>query len=311
MLSGSTSEGGLIVTSNGSWAGSPASYAFSWERCAAAVADGPCETISGADESSYTLTSADIGSTVRATVTASNTFGTTAATTDPSPVITAAPYYNAVLASGPAGYWRLHEPGGSVAADSSGNARQGRYSETGVTYGVAGALNDADSAVSFRSGDAGFVDLGDTLDFARTATFTLEAWVRPSSLDIGQRRIVAKEGLVTQRGYALAVSPRGVGFTRTNGTGADRVFCKTRLPRSGYSHLVAAYDGATMRIYVDGRRCASTASTLPLANNRGSLRIGRGGSALPSDSFYGAVDEVAVYSFALDAAAIAEHYSAR
>jgi hypothetical protein len=74
---------------------------------------------------------------------------------------------------------------------------------------------------------------------------------------------------------------------------------------------VAAYDGATMRIYVDGIRCSATASTRPLTSNRGSLRIGRGGSALPSDFFYGAVDEVAVYRLALDAAAVAEHHRAR
>ena len=228
-LSGSTSEGGLITTSSGSWAGSQAAYAYSWERCA--VADGSCETISGANDSSYTLTSADVGRTVRAVVTASNPFGTSAARTEASLVISSAPYYNAVLASGPVGYWRLHEPAGSAATDSSSNGREGRYSATGVTYGVTGALNDDDPAVSFVSGGAGFVDLGDTLDFARTESFTLEASVQPSSLDMAQHRVVAKEGQVSYRGYSLSVSTRGVGFTRTNATGTDRAFCRKRLSK--------------------------------------------------------------------------------
>jgi len=88
-LSGATSVGGTIATSNGSWAGSPTSYGYQWQRCP--LPDGPCETISGADGQTYVLASADIGSAVRAIVRASNALGATAATTEPSPAITPAP----------------------------------------------------------------------------------------------------------------------------------------------------------------------------------------------------------------------------
>ena len=56
-------------------------------------------------------------------------------------------YTQAVLADGPAGFWRFEETSGASAADSSGNNRPGTYLN-GVTLGTAGALPGSRGTVS-------------------------------------------------------------------------------------------------------------------------------------------------------------------
>jgi|GEM_PF-1576564 len=63
-----------LSASPGSWSESPSSYAYEWQRCIGAS----CSAIAGATSPTYTLESADIGHTVRVSVTASDGGGTSA-----------------------------------------------------------------------------------------------------------------------------------------------------------------------------------------------------------------------------------------
>jgi len=77
-ISGTPREGNTLTARNGTWANSPTSYAYQWQRCAA---DGTnCSDISGATNQSYTLASADVDHAIRVAVTASNTDGQATAT---------------------------------------------------------------------------------------------------------------------------------------------------------------------------------------------------------------------------------------
>lgn len=72
-ISGLAREGEtLTVSDNGTWNGTPANYAYRWQRCGTG---GVCTDIAGATEQSYALGTTDIGATVRVTVTASNVAG--------------------------------------------------------------------------------------------------------------------------------------------------------------------------------------------------------------------------------------------
>ena len=66
-LSGDPVEGGTLTASDGAWSGTPA-IATSWRRCDAGGA--ACDAIPGAAGASYTATAADVGSRLRARVTA-------------------------------------------------------------------------------------------------------------------------------------------------------------------------------------------------------------------------------------------------
>jgi hypothetical protein len=71
VISGSPQAGQVLTTSNGTWSGWIASYSYGWSRCDDAGAN--CAAIAGASANSYTATSADVGHTLRSTVTASGT----------------------------------------------------------------------------------------------------------------------------------------------------------------------------------------------------------------------------------------------
>jgi hypothetical protein len=88
-VSGTPQVGNALNGSNGSWTGSPTSYAFQWKRCDSAGAN--CGDIGNATGSSYTPVSADAGSTVRLTVAATNAGGTTLAVSAATSTIAAAP----------------------------------------------------------------------------------------------------------------------------------------------------------------------------------------------------------------------------
>ena len=76
-VSGTTTDGQTLTTSNGTWSRNPSSYAYQWRQCDSAGSS--CTNINGATSSSYKLTSGDVSHTTRAVVTATNGGGSTAA----------------------------------------------------------------------------------------------------------------------------------------------------------------------------------------------------------------------------------------
>ena len=73
VVSGLVGQGQVLSASVGAWSGSPSSYAFQWQRCGSG--GGGCQAIGGASGSSYVLSVADVGQTVRVAVTATNGAG--------------------------------------------------------------------------------------------------------------------------------------------------------------------------------------------------------------------------------------------
>jgi PKD repeat protein len=85
-ITGPTMVGKTIKTSNGTWTGStPISFTYQWRRCDASGA--ACVDIPGANASRYLLVTADAGRTMRVTVTATNSVGSSSTTSAPSAVI--------------------------------------------------------------------------------------------------------------------------------------------------------------------------------------------------------------------------------
>ena len=105
--------------------------------------------------------------------------------------------------------------------------------------------------------------------------------------------------------YALYASGEVAG--RPNGSlsvgGGDRYLdAPATLPLNTWSHLALTYDGATMRLYVDGTQVATRAQTGAVATSNGLLRIG--GNAIWGEWFAGKLDEVRIYDRALAAAQV-------
>jgi hypothetical protein len=88
-VTGTPQAGQTLTADHGQWSGSPTSYAYQWQRCD--KNGGSCAGISGANQRLYDLHSADVGNTVRVKVTATNSSGSTAATSVPTAVIARRP----------------------------------------------------------------------------------------------------------------------------------------------------------------------------------------------------------------------------
>ena len=88
-VGGSAVEGQTLSATTGSWSGSPTSFTYQWEDCN--TSGEACANITGAGASTYKLTSADVGHTLRVVVTATNSGGPTKATSAATATVTATP----------------------------------------------------------------------------------------------------------------------------------------------------------------------------------------------------------------------------
>jgi len=70
-ITGTPVSGSVLAATTGSWTGvTIQSYSYQWQRCGTT-----CAAVPGATSPAYTLTAADVGSTFRVTVTATNKNG--------------------------------------------------------------------------------------------------------------------------------------------------------------------------------------------------------------------------------------------
>ena len=227
------------------------------------------------------------------------------------------PFYPAaIIDDAPAGFWRLGEREfASTARDASGNGLNGSYVR--VTLDQPGAImHEADSAVRFE--DTASVELGDVLDFAGRAPFTLESWLYPTAVGNNQFHMVfQKDGVDSQgrQGYTLWLNRDPANATIV--VGAERfrdgvrdvvqhAIPETRFRLKRWYHLAITYDGQALTLYLDGDRVAQVTSALSLRATSYGLRIGktRGGGGFP-----GRLDEAAVFARALGAAEVRNHFA--
>jgi hypothetical protein len=75
-ITGDTIQGSTLTTDNGSWANSPTGYTYQWQDCIGLS----CSPISGATNSTYVIQSSDLNKALSVIVTATNTLGSTPAT---------------------------------------------------------------------------------------------------------------------------------------------------------------------------------------------------------------------------------------
>jgi hypothetical protein len=72
-ISGTALVGQTLVATHGTWTGKPTSYKYSWSRCD--TAGNACVAIGSATAKIYTVVGADVGHTLRVSVTAKNSSG--------------------------------------------------------------------------------------------------------------------------------------------------------------------------------------------------------------------------------------------
>ncbi|HUC33522.1 MAG TPA: LamG-like jellyroll fold domain-containing protein, partial [Ilumatobacteraceae bacterium] len=220
-------------------------------------------------------------------------------------------YSAAVLASGPAGYWRLGDTG-AQAVDSGTNALHGSYVGS-PTRGVPGALvGDANTAVDFPALTAAVTVPDNTLLDLGDGPFSYELWF---ALD---ETLGTTDQMLINRGtnapnVALDGPTKRLMLTK-GGFGPLFMGSSVIAANSAWHHLVVTRSAAgagNTKIYLDGvaQTVTAVSPTTTYANNSEVLTFGRKNVG-PVERWGGKLDEIAVYRRVLSAGEVTSHYNA-
>jgi chitodextrinase len=186
--------------------------------------------------------------------------------------------------------YSFNEGAGTTVIDSSGQGNTGTI--TNATWTSSGKYG---SAMVFNGTNA-WVTISDAASLHLTSGMTLEAWVNPSTVSSAWRDVMYKGNDMY---YLEGTSDNG---TRTGGGGTfgsiDAViYGNAALTVNTWAHLALTYDGANLRLYVNGTQVSSQAQTGNIATSTNPLQIG--GDNIYGQYFAGTIDEIRVYNTAL------------
>jgi hypothetical protein len=207
-------------------------------------------------------------------------------------------------------FWHLDESAGTAALDSSGNANHGTINGAGHVAGRFGKALQFDGI-----DDKVLIDRSPTLE---PAAVTVEGWVRSPASPGAFRHIVSQGAYLCEvASYGLTTgSSGGLAFYVSNGSD-DQLAISPTAPASvwdgAWHHVAGTYDGATVRLYVDGAQVGSgTSTTIPIGYglpNPDGLLGSFGGTCNPELSYGGSLDEPRIWRRALSAQEIAASFA--
>lgn len=189
---------------------------------------------------------------------------------------------------------------GALTTDSSGNSRtltNTDVTETTGVYGGGGAFNGTSSKLQLPTPS----------DLGSITGLTYSVWINAFNKDYG-----ANDGkIIDIRGathYAILTATSTKFQFIINSGSATTI--ETNEITGAWTHLVGTYDGATMRLFVNGSQVASSAKTGTLTINATGM-IGQEHNNGAARYFQGSMDDVAIFSSALSADQIKELYEGR
>lgn len=276
---GTPQVGVLLAVKPGLWA--PArhiAYRYRWLRCLAGTTN--CTQIAGAASRRYTPASADVGVTLRVTVTATNAAGSSRATSSRTRVVRQGDGARTVA------LWHMNETSGGVMQDSAGG-HNGTLSH--VTLGLPGA---AGTAFGF-DGSNSFASVPSAADLnPGAANITLTVYLKTTNVPPPSP---ADYDLIRKGTYAPTVSEYKMEFQHSG-----QASCGFQ-GSAGYSELIAGpalNDGkwhkvqcikapTAIQLVVDGKMFAhpahigSIANSAPVVTRRGGSAFGVFGRSGP------------------------------
>jgi hypothetical protein len=203
-------------------------------------------------------------------------------------------------ASGPIAAYSFDAGEGEVAEDAAGG-HDGTVEGPGWTKGKFGRALEFD-------GEAGdLVTIPGTEDL-QLEEFTVEAWVRPAQSEL-LAPVVAKLD-DEDFGYALYAGGDGAagypeGYVLDGKSIDAHAVDDEALTEHAWSHVAVTNDGAHIRLYVNGELVDTGSASDVKAGGGGPLTIGGNEAFEAGEYFSGKIDEVRVYSRALDAGEVA------
>lgn len=140
----------------------------------------------------------------------------------------------------------------------------------------------------------GYLDGGIATPY-NTNYITLEAWIYPTEWK-NAMYIISTEG--TQSGYKLQCPSGKPTFQIGNGTSVFSIAATTAINLNQWTHVAASFDGAKMKLYVNGLMVVQKDLIYKIVDNGVNFRIGEG-SKFTSRTFKGRIKEVRIWDHAL------------
>jgi Concanavalin A-like lectin/glucanases superfamily/Peptidase A4 family len=194
--------------------------------------------------------------------------------------------------SGPVAAYAFDEGEGTTVEDVTGNKHPAAIE--GEAEWAKGKYGDALSFL--KEGDCASV--ADSPELRLTEEFTIEAWIRPDGSIYEDPVVVREAG--GEDAFGLGIGSTEEGHAEAfigEGAESETAVGGPEIREYEWVHLAATWDGAHVRLYVDGELAATEASTTPPGGGEGDLRIG---CDTPEGPFGGRIDNVRVYDRALD-----------
>jgi Concanavalin A-like lectin/glucanases superfamily len=219
----------------------------------------------------------------------------------------------------PIGYWRLDDPAGSAAADSSGLGNDGAYEGSPIHFASGALATDADKAVYFHGRPLGSsatpVDdvwapvAGGPPSGAAPAT--VEAWIKPGSFYANFEPVVGWHPSLRGFFWNLGLLPSSSTSAKLQLNGSSAISTTTLAPNHWY-FIAASDDGTTQQLYVNGKPAGTFTGTTtkPTASAVDISYEPSGNPLLGGLWFNGSIDDVAVYDSILGPDDIAGQYAA-
>lgn len=186
----------------------------------------------------------------------------------------------------PVAAYSFDEGSGTILGDSV-NDHDGTIE--GATWASEGKYG---SALEFDGNDD-LVTVPDDPELDLTGSFTLEAWVNPSSTAAARPVVSKGEATSGTSGYELSArytTTTPAGIVAADGT-LKSVVGVNALATDEWSHLAVTSDGTTLRLYVNGSQLANAPATASNATNA-ALEIGH---SFLGGHFEGLIDELRLY----------------
>lgn len=206
------------------------------------------------------------------------------------------------LEKGLTGYWKLDENTGTTAADASGNGNTGT-----LTNGPTWTTGRIGSGVNFSASNQ-HITVPSSSAFNVETTVTYAAWIKLSSTATGGQIVRKAVPGVEDKHLNFNNSTDKAQFFVYPAMGSGLVTASTLAVGTWY-HVTGTYDGATARIYLNGKLENSVAATGNIADSSGDLVIGNDTTYNGPNPFPGTIDEVRIYNRAFTATEVASLYN--
>ncbi|MBT0812302.1 T9SS type A sorting domain-containing protein [Litoribacter ruber] len=198
-------------------------------------------------------------------------------------------------------HWKLDEGSGTTLKDES------EYTNIATIRGNPTWIDGVKGKALRFNGSNQFATVPDNASLDLSESLTIATWIKPEKT---ATQYLIKKAESPIDGYELSLASNGKVFFRFNQETSGNTYrlnSSTSYPANGntWMHVAIIYDGATLRMYIDGKEDSRQSYSSPPPVNMNDLELTIGSGFDGYRGLQGAMDDIHIYNTALSSAEIA------